>query len=70
MRAAVLQVWLQEFAWSEGSQAQQTARRNAHAQGQREAALLAAQPMFCFETALKLHGELRPREGLGADYKP
>ena len=58
MGPALLQVWLQEFSWTEASQAEQTARRNAHAQGPREAALLAAEPMFCFETALKLHGEL------------
>lgn len=52
-----LQVWLQEYAWTEADQRQQIASRNARANTEQEEAALSMQPLFCFETALKLHGE-------------
>jgi hypothetical protein len=53
----VLQVWLQEFAWTEEERESQLRQRasslragsDAHA-----AAELAHEPLFCFETALKM----------------
>lgn len=52
-----MQVWLSEFAWTEASLQKTLAGRNAHAQNEHERAALLQQPMFCFETALKLHGK-------------
>ena len=52
----MMQAWLQEFAWTEEAHARKLADRNARAQSDHEQALLMKQPMFCFETALKLHG--------------
>ncbi|KAK9801989.1 hypothetical protein WJX73_007271 [Symbiochloris irregularis] len=51
----IIQAWLQEYAWTEVDQAQQTASRNARANTEQEEAALSKQPLFCFETALKLH---------------
>lgn len=55
-----MQVWLQEYAWTEATQEQQIASRNARANTEQEEAALSKQPLFCFETALKLHGGCRP----------
>ena len=52
-----VQVWLQEFAWTEASQADKLAERNARAQSKHESTVLSQQPMFCFETAVKLQGD-------------
>ncbi|KAK9788602.1 hypothetical protein WJX73_002360 [Symbiochloris irregularis] len=51
----VLQVWLQEVAWTEGGMPAQVADRNARAANPQEAHLLQSEPMFNFETALKMH---------------
>lgn len=48
------QVWLQEAAWTEGELPKCLARRNSRAEGPVEAAHLQPEPMFCYETALKL----------------
>lgn len=49
-----LQVWLQEVAWTEADLPKQLEERNSRAHGPSEAASLAREPMFCYETALKL----------------
>ena len=50
-----LQVYLQEFAWTEAGKPAAVARRAEHAQHAEERALLAKEPMFCFQTAVALH---------------
>ena len=50
----MVQAWLQEVAWTEAHQQQQLAERNSRARDQQELQLLQTEPMFNFETALKL----------------
>lgn len=57
----ILQVWLQEFAWSEVNKREHKAARDmssgpgGHQQdNQRLQAELQAEPMFCFETAMNM----------------
>lgn len=45
------QVWLQRFAWTEQKLASRIEKRNALP---KDPMLLRDEPMFCFETALKL----------------
>lgn len=52
--AAWVQAWLQEVAWTEAELPKQLAQRNSRATSPREAAQLQREPMFCYETALKL----------------
>ena len=49
------QVWLQDFAWTEEEVPVKVAERMLHSQVEHEARQLQAEPMFCIETALKLH---------------
>ena len=49
------QVYLQEFTWSEEDKPAAIARRADHAVHAVEHALLTAEPMFCFQTAVALH---------------
>ncbi|KAK9799340.1 hypothetical protein WJX73_007370 [Symbiochloris irregularis] len=51
----VIQVWLQDFAWTEDEVQDKIAQRVGRAMGTHEAEELAAEPMFCIETAVKLH---------------
>ena len=46
----MLQVWLQEFGWTESKQCELLAVRNATSTSDET---IAAEPMFCFETAMK-----------------
>ena len=55
-----VQVWLQEFAWTEAELQPKLAERLSQAQGPMETKRLEAEPMFCLETALKLHRCLPP----------
>ncbi len=48
----MIQVWLQEFAWTEAKQRDLLAIRN-EVTGSESNLDIAAEPMFCFETALK-----------------
>lgn len=43
-------MWLQEFAWTERKQCEMLATRNASSTSDKT---IAAEPMFCFETAMK-----------------
>lgn len=52
---AALQVWLQDFAWTEEEVPQRVSQRKLRGQGEHDVQQLAAEPMFCMETALKLH---------------
>lgn len=54
MLSPSLQAWLQEVAWTEAEEPECLAVRNARARGKEELDLLQREPMFCFETALKL----------------
>lgn len=47
----LMQVWLQQFAWTEQSHAAKIQKRNAMPEDE---CLMAGEPMFCFETAVKL----------------
>ncbi|EIE18442.1 hypothetical protein COCSUDRAFT_68209 [Coccomyxa subellipsoidea C-169] len=49
----ILQVWLQQFAWTEAQKTERLAERLTRLTGPAAAEALAAEPMFCFETALK-----------------
>ena len=55
LTAKILQVWLQEWAWTESGKAQDVDRRDA---GDTSAATdlgrLHKEPMFCFESCIKL----------------
>ncbi len=51
--AASAQVWLQQFAWTEAQKTERLAERLTRLTGPAAAEALAAEPMFCFETALK-----------------
>jgi len=44
-------VWLQQFAWTEQSHEAKIRKRNAMPEDE---CLIEAEPMFCFETAVKL----------------
>ena len=46
-----IQAWLQKFAWTDSSLKTKISKRNALPQDE---ALLEKEPMFCFETAVKL----------------
>ena len=50
----MVQVWLQEIAWTEAQMPGRLAERNSRADSQQEHQLLQNEPMFCLETALKL----------------
>ena len=50
-----MQVYLQEFAWTEEQKSDAIAQRADHAQHAEERALLTTEPMFCFQTAVALH---------------
>ena len=50
-----LQVYLQEIAWTEDQKPAAVARRAEHAQHAEERALLAEEPMFCYQTSVALH---------------
>ena len=50
---AVMQEWLQFFAWTESSKEAKHAERQSHMPAQHQH-LLAGKPIFCFETAIKL----------------
>ena len=52
---ASVQVYLQEFAWTEEHKPDAIAQRADHAQHAEERALLTTEPMFCFQTAVALH---------------
>ena len=54
-RTCGLQVYLQEFAWTESQRPAAIAQRADHAQHAAERALLTKEPMFCFQTALAMH---------------
>ncbi|KAL0040544.1 hypothetical protein WJX77_010258 [Trebouxia sp. C0004] len=47
----LMQVWLQQFAWTEQSHEAKIRKRNAMPEDE---CLIAGEPMFCFETAVKL----------------
>ncbi|DBA79451.1 TPA: hypothetical protein ACH3X2_007723 [Trebouxia sp. C0005] len=47
----LMQVWLQQFAWTEQSHEAKLRKRNAMPEDE---CLIEAEPMFCFETAVKL----------------
>lgn len=51
MVSSAVQVWLQRFAWTEQKLAACKRKRNALPQ---DPTLLRDEPMFCFETAVKL----------------
>jgi hypothetical protein len=53
VRASTSQEWLQEFAWTEKGKPAKLRRREMHL-GEAAAAANVREPMFCFETALKL----------------
>ena len=46
-----VQVWLQQFAWTEQSHKARIKKRNALPDDE---TMLEGEPMFCFETAVKL----------------
>ena len=48
-----VQVWLQQFAWTEGEKPGKLADRCEHMTNPDSAASLDEEPMFCMETALK-----------------
>ena len=48
-------MWLQDIAWTEAEVSERVAERVARAHTPHEAAELQAEPMFCMETAVKLH---------------
>ena len=50
-RHLYMQVFLQEFCWSEEAKSGAIAQRAEHAQHAHERALLTREPMFCFQTA-------------------
>ena len=50
-----LQMWLQDPAWTEEEKPGKLAARMERAQGKADREKLAKQPMFCVETAIKLH---------------
>lgn len=52
-RQTVMQVWLQKFAWTEQSSQPMVQQRNDLIKHS-DRAILAKEPMFCFETAIKL----------------
>ena len=49
----MLQVWLQYFAWTEGSLSAKVQSRS-NIGSQQDTDSLAKEPMFCFETAIKM----------------
>ena len=49
-----VQAWLQEPAWTEGGLKDHREERNTWAETQAHRQQLQQEPMFCFETALKL----------------
>ena len=51
----VAQLWLQEAAWTEAEKPARLATRMERARSREEQQHIAQQPMFCVETALKLH---------------
>ena len=51
----LLQVYLQEYAWTEEQKPGAVADRADHAAHAAERSLLTREPMFCFQTALALH---------------
>ncbi|KAK9804066.1 hypothetical protein WJX73_001449 [Symbiochloris irregularis] len=51
----VIQVWLQDFAWTEEEVEDKIQQRVARGNGANEVEELAAEPIFCIETAIKLH---------------
>ncbi len=51
MHSCVLQVWLQEFAWTEDEKAAKVERRDKDGPQGRQ---LAKEPMFCFEFAMNM----------------
>ena len=55
MLKLALQVYLQEFAWTEAQKPEALAQRADHAVQPAERALLSQEPLFCFQTALALH---------------
>lgn len=50
-KGEILQTWLQEFGWTEEGLPAALAARNRHLASSEE---LAAQPMLCIETAIKM----------------
>ena len=50
-----MQVWLQDFAWTEEEAPERLSQRKLRGQGMHDVQRLAAEPIFCIETALKLH---------------
>ena len=48
-------MYLQEIAWTEAGKPDAVARRAEHAEHAAERALLAEEPMFCYQTAVALH---------------
>ena len=54
-RVGTLQVWLQDFAWTEKQKPAQLERRVAQAKGEHERLILEQAPLFCVETAICLH---------------
>ena len=50
-RGCAVQSWLQRFSWTEQLVKSRMARRNALP---KDKTLLSAEPMFCFETAVKM----------------
>ena len=51
----VIQAWLQDFAWSEAEVPAKKAELVARGESLHEIEQLEAEPIFCMETALKLH---------------
>ena len=50
-----MQVWLQEWAWTELGKAKDMERRNAgDGSAQMDLSRLQGEPMFCYETCVKL----------------
>ena len=49
------QVYLQDFAWTEGQKPDAVAARAEHAVHAAERAWLTQEPMFCFQTAIAMH---------------
>ena len=50
-----VQVWLQDFAWTEKQKPAQLKQRVAQAKGEHERLILEQAPLFCVETAICLH---------------
>lgn len=51
---SILQVWLQEFAWTEGDLASKREERSSSLPPGADVEALDREPMWCFETAVKL----------------